>query len=232
VAVVLGGAGDAHPAGRAVGVAAGPGVGRAQVLEGASRSNAREISRLARLSRQLQQDRSALNQLVTDRGRQESELAAVRATVELDLARLRGLRQQIGATSRKVTRTVAPPPAPLPVVSGAAGTAVSFAYAQLGKWYQFGSAGPRTYDCSGLVLAAWRAAGVNLPHSAARQFRGLSHPRRDELRPGDLVFYYADIHHVAMYVGDGTVIHAPNDGEQVRLDRLDLAPVRGYGRPR
>jgi cell wall-associated NlpC family hydrolase len=57
------------------------------------------------------------------------------------------------------------------------------------------------------------------------------HVSRAELAPGDLVFYYSDIHHVAMYVGDGQVIHAPNDGETVRVGAMDMAPIAGYGRP-
>lgn len=109
--------------------------------------------------------------------------------------------------------------------------AVQFAYAQVGKPYRWGAAGPDSYDCSGLTSAAWQAAGVSLPHNAARQYASMAHVSRADLQPGDLVFYYADIHHVAIFVGDATVIHAPTAGENVRLQRLDHAPIRGFGRP-
>jgi cell wall-associated NlpC family hydrolase len=113
----------------------------------------------------------------------------------------------------------------------AAGTAVRFAYQQLGKSYRFASEGPDTYDCSGLTMASWRAAGTRLPHNAAMQWRTVRHVDRPDLRPGDLVFYYRDIHHVAMYVGDGRIIEAPEVGEVVSIRPIDFAPIRGYGRP-
>jgi peptidoglycan DL-endopeptidase CwlO len=112
-----------------------------------------------------------------------------------------------------------------------AGVAVSFAYAQIGKGYRYAAAGPDAYDCSGLTMAAWAAAGVSLPHNAARQYGSVPHVSRDQLAPGDLVFYYGDIHHVALYVGAGRIIHAPNEGETVRVEPIDLAPIAGYGRP-
>nr|WP_240948372.1 C40 family peptidase [Planosporangium mesophilum] len=100
----------------------------------------------------------------------------------------------------------------------------------MGKWYQWAAAGPNTFDCSGLVLAAWRSAGKNLPHSSSMQWSGVRHIQREELRPGDLVFYFPDIHHVAMYAGDGRVIEAPRTGERVSIRKMDFAPIFGYGR--
>jgi peptidoglycan DL-endopeptidase CwlO len=124
-----------------------------------------------------------------------------------------------------------PPPPPPPDEVTPAERAVRHAYAQIGKPYAFGAAGPWAYDCSGLTMAAWRRGGVALPHNAARQYRALPHVSRSDLRPGDLVFYYGDLHHVAIYVGRGKVIHAPNPDDRISLSRLDLAPVHGFGRP-
>ena len=109
--------------------------------------------------------------------------------------------------------------------------AIRFAYAQLGKPYQWGAAGPDSYDCSGLTMASWRAAGTNLPHSAALQWAVVAHEARDQLAPGDLVFYFGNIHHVAIYIGEDKVIHAPTYGEDVTIAPIDHAPVFGYGRP-
>ena len=78
-----------------------------------------------------------------------------------------------------------------------------YAYAQIGKPYVYGAAGPAAFDCSGLTKAAWAAAGVTLPHNAARQYSSMAHLARADLAPGDLVFYYSDIHHVAIYIGNG-----------------------------
>lgn len=92
-----------------------------------------------------------------------------------------------------------------------AAKAVRFAAAQIGKRYVWATAGPDTFDCSGLTLAAYRAAGVSLPHYSAAQAR-LGQPVRDlsDMRPGDLIFWYSPIHHVGMYVGNGMFVHARN----------------------
>ncbi len=119
--------------------------------------------------------------------------------------------------------------------SAKAGRAVQFAYQQLGKPYQWGGAGPRTYDCSGLVMAAWRkGGGLSLPHRADLQHRmirrkvGLKH-----LRPGDLVFFSGD-HHVGIYVGRRQFLHAPHTGARVQRGTLSgwrLRAFAGAARP-
>lgn len=214
---------------------AGGFIERMSTIETLARADQREITGLAALTGQLDQDRATLARLEARQAQQEAEVGALRAQVERDLAGLRALRTRIGPTSRRApTSATAPSAAPStspPSVSGAAGRAVAFAYAQLGKPYVFGADGPGSYDCSGLTSAAWRTAGVVLPHSAARQYSATVHVSRAQLQPGDLVFYYGDIHHVAIYVGSGNVIHAPNADETVRVQGMDLAPVHGYGRP-
>jgi hypothetical protein len=115
-----------------------------------------------------------------------------------------------------------------------AGRAVKFAYRQVGKPYQWGGAGPRTYDCSGLVMAAWRKGGLRLPHRADLQHHvirrkvGLKH-----LRPGDLVFFSGD-HHVGIYVGRHHFLHAPHTGARVQRGTLSgwrLRVFAGAARP-
>jgi cell wall-associated NlpC family hydrolase len=112
--------------------------------------------------------------------------------------------------------------------------AVRFAYRQVGKPYQWGGAGPRTYDCSGLVMAAWRKGGLRLPHRADLQHRtirrkvGIKH-----LRPGDLVFFSGD-HHVGIYVGKRHFLHAPHTGSRVQRGTLSgwrLRSFAGAARP-
>jgi cell wall-associated NlpC family hydrolase len=101
--------------------------------------------------------------------------------------------------------------------SSAAQRAVDFALAQLGKPYVFGAAGPGSYDCSGLTMAAWRAGGVALPHLASAQYNFGTHVSASELQPGDLVFFYNPIGHVAMYIGKGMLVSAPQTGENVKI---------------
>jgi cell wall-associated NlpC family hydrolase len=125
---------------------------------------------------------------------------------------------------------VAPPPAVPPPASSRGLAAVAFAKAQLGKPYEFGAAGPDSYDCSGLTMMAWAAAGVSLDHYAADQYANTTHIPIADLQPGDLVFYGTDLHHVGIYVGGGMMIDAPNTGSVVRYDTIfwpDLQPFGG-----
>jgi cell wall-associated NlpC family hydrolase/outer membrane murein-binding lipoprotein Lpp len=100
--------------------------------------------------------------------------------------------------------------------------AVAFAYAQLGKPYQWGATGPGSYDCSGLVMAAWAYAGVAIPRDTYEQWAGLAHIPVSEMKPGDLIIYN-DEGHVAMYVGDGYIIDAPHTGLDVERIPYDTS---------
>jgi cell wall-associated NlpC family hydrolase len=116
-------------------------------------------------------------------------------------------------------------PAAPPAASGddaRAAQAVAFALAQRGKPYRWGAEGPGAYDCSGLTWAAWRAAGVTIPRTAAGQLAGLP-PVRDRLQPGDLVVYRSDgpsRRHVAMVVSGGRMVEALRGGVPVRVTGL------------
>jgi peptidoglycan DL-endopeptidase CwlO len=107
------------------------------------------------------------------------------------------------------------PDAPAP--SAGATAAVAYARAQLGKPYEYAATGPDTFDCSGLTMMAWAQAGVSMPHYSAAQ--GAMFPRvpDDQLSPGDLVIYYPDEHHVAIYVGGGMTIAATQTGDFIKL---------------
>jgi cell wall-associated NlpC family hydrolase len=95
------------------------------------------------------------------------------------------------------------------------GKAVAFAYAQLGKPYQWGATGPNSYDCSGLAQAAWAAAGVSIPRTTYAQWAALPHISTSALEPGDLL-YFDGVGHVAIYVGGGDIIDAPQTGMDVQ----------------
>jgi cell wall-associated NlpC family hydrolase len=92
--------------------------------------------------------------------------------------------------------------------------AVAYAYAQIGKPYQWGATGPDSFDCSGLVMAAWASAGVDIPRDTYEQWAGLPHIPVSQMVPGDLIIYDGE-GHVAMYVGDGYIIDAPHTGADV-----------------
>jgi cell wall-associated NlpC family hydrolase len=98
--------------------------------------------------------------------------------------------------------------------------AVKYAIAQVGKPYVYAADGPGSYDCSGLTMASWRAAGVHLPHQASAQYSHGHHVTLSQLLPGDLVFYYQPIGHVSMYIGNGTLVSAPQPGQNVEFVKL------------
>jgi cell wall-associated NlpC family hydrolase len=101
--------------------------------------------------------------------------------------------------------------------TAAARKAVQFALSQVGKPYVWGAAGPGSYDCSGLTMAAWQHAGVSLPHSAADQYNYGHHVSRSQLQPGDLIFFYEPIGHVTIYIGNGLMVSAPTEGQDVSV---------------
>jgi cell wall-associated NlpC family hydrolase len=124
-----------------------------------------------------------------------------------------------------------PSPCPSTYPGGKASIAIKYACAQISKPYVWGADGPDSFDCSGLTMAAWGKAGISLPHSARSQWSSVQHVSRANLRIGDLVFYYSDIHHVGMYAGNGWIVHASRAGVPIRMRKIDDAPIYGYGRP-
>jgi cell wall-associated NlpC family hydrolase len=168
------------------------------------------------------------NNLATQRA-QQGALSAQRTKIDADLKTLYAERTKAYGTP---TETVSKSTAKAPSVSGKAGLAVKFAYAALGTPYVYAGASSSGYDCSGLTMAAWRQAGVTLPHNAAEQWNSshLTHIGRSQLQPGDLVFYL-NLQHVAIYVGNNQVIHAPQPGEVVKLASVDMMKPYGYARP-
>jgi cell wall-associated NlpC family hydrolase len=104
-----------------------------------------------------------------------------------------------------------------PAASGRGATAVAYARAQLGKPYVFATSGPNTFDCSGLTMAAWRAAGVSMAHYSGSQATSFPKVSWAQLQPGDIVVFYSDYHHVGLYIGGGAMIHAPQTGDVVKI---------------
>ncbi|WP_217141896.1 C40 family peptidase [Streptomyces sp. AC627_RSS907] len=109
--------------------------------------------------------------------------------------------------------------------------AVRFAVEQLGKPYEWGAEGPASYDCSGLTSVAWQRAGTPIPRTSQEQWARLEHVPLGELRPGDLVVYFPEATHVAMYLGDGMVVQAPRPGAEVKVSPIAANPVLGAVRP-
>lgn len=115
--------------------------------------------------------------------------------------------------------------------SGRAAIAIRYALAQVGDSYVYGAAGPNAFDCSGLTMMAWGQAGVSLPHSSRAQMSSGTRVSRNQLQPGDLVFYYSPVSHVGIYLGNGMIVHAANPGAGVKVSSVDEMPYAGAVRP-
>ncbi|MET8812151.1 C40 family peptidase [Streptomyces sp. NPDC004549] len=113
-----------------------------------------------------------------------------------------------------------------------AGTrALSFAMDQIGKPYVWGAEGPSAYDCSGLTSRAWARAGTPIPRTSQEQWSSLRRIPLTALRPGDLVIYFPEATHVAMYIGNGKVVQAPRPGDHVKISPIAANPILGAVRP-
>jgi cell wall-associated NlpC family hydrolase len=109
--------------------------------------------------------------------------------------------------------------------------AVAFATQQIGKPYEWGAEGPDSYDCSGLTSQAWLDAGHPIPRTSQEQWKQLKHVDIKDMRPGDLIIYFDDASHVAMYIGDGAIVHAPRPGRTVTIAGAGSMPILGVVRP-
>lgn len=109
--------------------------------------------------------------------------------------------------------------------------AIAYATAQIGKPYVWGAEGPASFDCSGLTSEAWRAAGKVIPRTSQEQWRLLPRVPVSQMRPGDLIIYHQDASHVGMYVGNGSIVHAPRPGRQVTLTGAGSMVILGVVRP-
>ncbi|MFI5818425.1 NlpC/P60 family protein [Streptomyces rishiriensis] len=186
-----------------------------------SRLTAQEKARLAAIEKQRQEEAA----------RKAAELARRQAAAQSAQAAARqesgGVPSAAGTGSSSPSPSVPAPasvPAPVspadPSYDAKAEKALAFARAQIGKPYVWGAMGPGSYDCSGLTRAAWQAAGVTLPRTTYDQANAGATVSLADARPGDLVFFYDDVSHVGLYVGNGMMIHAPKPGAYVREESI------------
>ncbi|MFI8994806.1 NlpC/P60 family protein [Streptomyces sp. NPDC053542] len=109
-----------------------------------------------------------------------------------------------------------------------AAAALAAAKTKIGSPYVWGATGPSSFDCSGLTQWAYQQAGQSLPRTSQEQATAGTQIGRDQLKPGDLVMFYSDLHHIGLYAGNGQVLHAPKPGAAVRFEAMDNMPFM-YG---
>lgn len=158
---------------------------------------------------------------------QQAEVERKAAAYEADFDRLSAAEQARVVRAVAGPRLATPSVAELPVApGGAAATAIQVALSKVGAPYQRGATGPGSFDCSGLTSYAYAAAGVTLPRTSRAQAEIGRQVSRAELQPGDLVFYYTPISHVALYIGDGMIVHARTYGTPLSVTTVDQGGFR------
>ncbi|TNC23894.1 C40 family peptidase [Amycolatopsis alkalitolerans] len=150
------------------------------------------------------------------------------AALQAQVDQLKQLSTRLTAADRAAQRDTGGSAPNLPAPSAAAQKAIDVALSKLGDAYVWGATGPNTFDCSGLMLFSYRAAGVSLPRTAASQQQTGLPVSRSALQPGDLVFFGSPAYHVGMYLGDGKMVQAPTSGDVVKISPLqnDYAGAR------
>ncbi|MET8767795.1 C40 family peptidase [Streptomyces sp. NPDC004658] len=216
------------------------------VLGELAREQARTVARFTAAERRRDAlARAARKALDTQLGlagrlkRQRDDVQAKLAEVErllagltpAQLAAVARLEQQGVTAAQQRLTTAGALPADRAAATPAGQRAVRYAMDQLGKPYQWGAQGPDAYDCSGLTSQAWSHAGSPIPRTSQEQWDRLRRVPLNRLRPGDLVVYFPEATHVAMYVGDGKVVQAPRPGEKVTVSPIASYPVLGAVRP-
>jgi len=175
--------------------------------------------------------RKATEQRAEEIEEKQEQLAEEKQTIEDRLTEAEDLLDRLKAEEREALLTRGSVRMPSGVsASGAAAAAIRYAMAQVGDSYVYGAAGPNAFDCSGLTMMAFAQAGISLPHSSSAQYGVGRHVSSGDLRPGDLVFYYSPISHVAIYIGNGLIVHAANPGAGVRVSPVFSMPFAGATR--
>ncbi|NEA99888.1 C40 family peptidase [Streptomyces sp. SID13726] len=221
----------------------------AEFVERAGARQAASVANVRRQLRDIEQLRGAAHIELASLKSRQAELKRHKKTITGKLNAARDLLSRLPAADRarlgvaepaadRASRTstaarddLTPPgSATSEAPNSRAAAAVSYAYSKLGSPYVWGATGPNAFDCSGLIQAAYRSAGVSLPRTTYAQIDAGRRVSRSELRPGDLVFFYSGISHVGLYIGNGRMIHAPNPSAPVREAPIDQMPFAGATR--
>ncbi|MFD6567586.1 NlpC/P60 family protein [Micromonospora profundi] len=169
-------------------------------------------------------EKEKLDALIATQTKQQNDLAAKKKQIDAEIKKLE-------ASLPKTTVKTAGCPTINGVVSEKARIAIKTACGKLGKPYVWGATGPNSFDCSGLTQYAYKAAGVSLTHHTGNQWNEGKAISRADARPGDLVFFFSDLHHVGLYLGNDQMVHAPRAGKPVQVASINHMPVAGFRRP-
>ncbi|MGY1682073.1 NlpC/P60 family protein [Geodermatophilus sp. SYSU D01176] len=199
----------------------------AAVAAGETAAQTRAVADRAAGEAQQQYDAVARQQAdlqaqITDYQADYARLSADERRAALDAAAAAHGAGENGRASRTTREEPVAASAPVVAAGGSVQAAIDRALAQRGKPYVWAAGGPNSFDCSGLVQYAFKAAGVDLPHSSRMQSQMGTPVSRAEARPGDLVAFYSPVSHIGIYLGNGQMVHAPTSGDVVKISNIDV----------
>jgi cell wall-associated NlpC family hydrolase len=184
-----------------------------------------QLSQFVSSAQRLEFAHGQAQQALTDVNRTMAALRAQKIQLDQDIARQLKAVAAAGGLPKDGDSRAQPYLGP---ATGKPLTALQYAFSKLGYRYVYGATGPSTFDCSGLMMRAWEAAGVSIPRTSQTQYSFTTSSRISfaNLRPGDLVFFYPTLHHVGMYVGNGMMIQAPQTGDVVKISDITKGSYR------
>ncbi|MFC0313830.1 NlpC/P60 family protein [Gordonia phosphorivorans] len=200
-----------------------------EVLSRQSAADLKSIKSIARdatnAKKSAEQAATAASTAVKDAARKRGDLQAKQADLQLEAVAVRAVYQSM--TGKELAALRGPKytfdAKAVPKGTSPATVAVHAALSRIGDPYVWGATGPDEFDCSGLMLWAYKQAGKTIPRTSEAQMAGGKPVDRKDLKPGDLIIYYPDAHHVGLYVGNGYVIHASTFGVPVAVVPVDKA---------
>jgi peptidoglycan DL-endopeptidase CwlO len=190
-------------------------LGQVSILQQIQRENGDRVSELASAVAAAERAHDTALQQAKRVSSLASAMAAKKAVIQGKVNKLNSAA--FSQAMQIFDRTGNYPNISLPTANTVGAEALRYAMTKRGDWYQWGAAGPSMFDCSGLVLWAYAQVGISLPHYTGSQWNMGEHISRSQLEPGDLVFFFPDISHVGLYVGDGLMLDAPATGQQVQV---------------
>jgi cell wall-associated NlpC family hydrolase len=208
---------------------------KASALDQLSGKQEEELRQIAQKKRTLAQEKTEaatklkeLSDTRTELGKRKKQIqgklqAANKLLNSLTAQQKAQLAQEQARASRSTTRA---PLSNSPAASSRAAAALAAAATKIGDPYVYGASGPNSFDCSGLTSWAYAQAGVSIPRTAEEQANAGTHLTESQLRPGDLVIFYSDHHHVGLYAGNGMVLHAPHTGTTVKYEAMSDMPFQ------
>ncbi|MFF4877294.1 MULTISPECIES: NlpC/P60 family protein [unclassified Micromonospora] len=194
------------------------------VLDRLASQERKEVEGVLAVRAKYDGEKQKLDALIVTQTKQQNDLAAKKKQIDVEIKRLE-------ASLPKTTVKTAGCPTINGVVSDKARTAIRTACGKIGKPYVWGATGPNSFDCSGLTQYAYKAAGISLTHHTGDQWHEGKAISRADARPGDLVFFFSDLHHVGLYLGNDQMVHAPRAGKPVQVASINNMPVAGFRRP-